>query len=122
MKTFRDQDIVTAFGLKGTVIKTNCEGLYPIQVYFDGDYTEWFTENGKSEPWHKESDLFLLERILKKVKKKLFIAIEDRINKDCTREAHSTSYAYVDGDFVLNMFNSTHQVVQVEIELEVIEE
>lgn len=66
---FEVGDIVESFGVRGKVTKIHNpeEVTCPIVVVFDGMNVNYYTLDGKSEDWHKESSLKLIERPKKKV-------------------------------------------------------
>jgi hypothetical protein len=71
MTEFRLNDVVEAFGLRGTVVKIYSEFVNPVEVkYEDGEYT-LFTLDGKLHHHHKLPSLKLISRAKRKVKKEI---------------------------------------------------
>lgn len=67
---FRIDDIVEAFGNRGTVTKTKGQDTqYPVCVLFDTSYEGFFTKDGKYLEWHKLPSLKPIERPKKKIKR-----------------------------------------------------
>ncbi len=120
MNEFKYNDRVRAFGLTGNVIQTTKTDVdYPVTVYFDNDFVQTFTRDGRADVRHVEPSLNLVQRKVKTVKKKLYLGIKTAPDYGSTRGAHETSYAYPKLEDVESMFLSHHEVVEVEIEIEI---
>ena len=74
---FQVGDKVEAFGCSGEVKYTDKTSLYPIGVIFEGTdkREDIFLADGRSDGWHKEPSLKLIERPKKKVPKTMYQAV-----------------------------------------------
>jgi hypothetical protein len=69
---FKVGDKVRAFGCDGVVTSVNSSSAYPVHAEFH-EFRTCFTTDGRLNGWHKEPSLFLVERPIKKIKKKFYI-------------------------------------------------
>lgn len=72
---FQIGDIVEAFGCSGVVVEVRNGEKFCIQVNFDIGVCKSFLSNGAAQEWHKTPSLKLIERPIKKVKKKVWIGV-----------------------------------------------
>jgi len=119
---FKVGDKVTAFGVKGTVLRVLEDDQLTTKViqvgFVEAGENLWFTKDGKLSDWNKYAVLTLIEPPKRKVKKTMFVAITTKPCAGSTRGGHATSYAHIKREDVVDSFFSDHQIVEVQIEVE----
>lgn len=112
---FKVGDIVTAFGLKGTVILNNLGPPYPIVVEYETGDLEYFYTTGHLNSWHKEPSLKLIERPKKKVKKYKVLYRDDFNNYKVTNCVYADKKEF---DFYVGGYQFIQLIKESEIEVE----
>jgi hypothetical protein len=117
---FQVGDKVRAFGCEGRVIMDYMPAPFPLLVTLGSrsvdDIECRFMADGRSEEWHKEPSLVLVERPKKTVKKKMYRAVFWNPGSDCFCMADPL-YVTREEAFVCSDIAGT-----VEVEVEMLEE